>query len=266
MEAYTRRGLREATKAVSGKSPGGSRRKEPKNKASGTTQNATLEAATDGDDPQPLARRSRRTRSTAERRAIAPMPRRRSREGRRDILYVWTDRYSALTGSGAIRPQRNAGGWRVTSAQHAGPGGRDVHIGVDRWFPSPRRCSAYHAVHAGLTLADRHWRSAACAAEHDHDVNAARNLEQQGLRLLTGQRPAGPGRSMRAEGHTPGLLPARSGSGPVTDEAPTDPTGPRRSGTAEARARDRLQPLLGSGACHEHPTAVHSLGSDGNGA
>ena len=55
-----------------------------------------------------------------------------------------------------------------------------THVEVDRWFPSTRRCSACHAVREGLTLADRHWRCGACGAEHDRDINAARNLEQEG--------------------------------------------------------------------------------------
>ena len=92
---------------------------------------------------------------------------------------------------------------------------RRTHIEVDRWFPSTRRCSACHALHAGLTLADRRWRCEACGAEHDRDVNAARNLEQEGLRLLTGQRLAGPGRSMRVEGYlwtAPGSIRVRFGT------------------------------------------------------
>ena len=109
-----------------------------------------------------------------------------------------------------------------------------THIEVDPWFPSTRRCSGCHALHAGLTLADRHWRCEACGAEHDRDVNAACNLEQEGLRLLTGQRPAGPGRLTRVEGKTPGPPPARSGSGSVPDETRTDSTGLRRYEAAEA--------------------------------
>ena len=109
-----------------------------------------------------------------------------------------------------------------------------AHIEVDPWFPSTRRCSACHAVCRDLTLADRHWRCEACGVEHDRDVNAAINLEQEGLRVLSGQRPAGPGRSMHVEGHTPGLLPARSGPGRLPDETRTAPTRMRRSGTAEA--------------------------------
>ena len=33
---------------------------------------------------------------------------------------------------------------------------RRTHIRVDLRLPSTRRCSAFHAVHAGLTLAGRH--------------------------------------------------------------------------------------------------------------
>ena len=111
---------------------------------------------------------------------------------------------------------------------------RRIDIEVDRWFPSAQRCSACHALHAGLTLAERHWRSEACGAEHDRDVNAACNLEQEGLRVLSGQRPAGPGRSMRVEGNAPGPSPARSGSGSVLDDARTDSTPTRRYATAGA--------------------------------
>ena len=109
-----------------------------------------------------------------------------------------------------------------------------THVGVDRWFPSTKRCSGCHAVHEGLTLAHRHWRCGACGVEHDRDVNAARDLEQEGLRVLTGQRPAGPGRSTRVEGNTPGPPPARSGPGPVPGETRTDSTRSRRYATAAA--------------------------------
>jgi len=108
-----------------------------------------------------------------------------------------------------------------------------AHLEVDRWFPNTRRCSACHAVREGLRLADRHWRCEACGAEHDRDVNAASNLEQEDLRVLTGQRLAGPGRSTHVEGHTPGLLPACSGPAAVPDEARTDSTPMRRYETDE---------------------------------
>ena len=111
---------------------------------------------------------------------------------------------------------------------------RRIDIEVDRWFPSTRRCSACHDVHAGLTLADRHWGCEACGADHDRDVNAARSLEQQGLSLLPGQQLAGPGRSMHVEGNPPGPPSARSGHGLVLDAARTDSTPTRRYAPAEA--------------------------------
>lgn len=46
---------------------------------------------------------------------------------------------------------------------------------ADRWYPSSKTCSACGAVHSGLTLSDRVWLCA-CGAQHDRDVNAARNL------------------------------------------------------------------------------------------
>lgn len=46
---------------------------------------------------------------------------------------------------------------------------------VDRFFPSSKTCSDCGAVNGALTLADRRW-TCVCGAEHDRDVNAAKNL------------------------------------------------------------------------------------------
>ena len=107
------------------------------------------------------------------------------------------------------------------------------HIAVDQWFPSTKRCSACHAVREGLTLADRRWRCDECGAEHDRDLNAAKNLAQEGLRLLDEQRPGG-ARLLRVEGDTSGTDSARPGSGPASDETRTDSTRKRQYGTAVA--------------------------------
>ncbi|MYF70422.1 MAG: IS200/IS605 family element transposase accessory protein TnpB [Proteobacteria bacterium] len=100
-----------------------------------------------------------------------------------------------------------------------------THLKVDPWFPSTKRCSACHAQLENLTLAVRHWRCAVCGAEHDRDVNAARNLAQEGLRLFKEQRPRGLGRSMRVEGETSGENPAQLGVAPAPVETRTDPCG-----------------------------------------
>ena len=109
-----------------------------------------------------------------------------------------------------------------------------VHVQVDPWFPSTKRCSACHAVRDDLTLSDRRWRCQRCGTEHDRDVNAARNLAQEGQRLLNEQRPRGLGRSMRVEGGPSGGVPAQAVNEPAPGETRTDSTRMKRYGTAEA--------------------------------
>lgn len=52
---------------------------------------------------------------------------------------------------------------------------------VDRFFPSTKTCSECQAVNEALTLADRNWTCACCGAEHDRDVNAARNILKRSI-------------------------------------------------------------------------------------
>ncbi|MFF4859520.1 RNA-guided endonuclease InsQ/TnpB family protein [Streptomyces rubiginosohelvolus] len=54
---------------------------------------------------------------------------------------------------------------------------------VDRFFPSTRRCSACEVIGPKLDLAVRGWSCGGCGVEHDRDVNAARNLRDEGMRL-----------------------------------------------------------------------------------
>lgn len=60
--------------------------------------------------------------------------------------------------------------------------GRTLVI-VDRFFPSTRRCSACHAKGPSLDVSVREWTCAECGVAHDRDVNAARNLRDEGMRL-----------------------------------------------------------------------------------
>ena len=68
--------------------------------------------------------------------------------------------------------------------------GRQVSV-VDRFYPSSKTCSGCGHVHAGLKLKDRRWTCPACGADHDRDINAAINIEREGLRLLASTGPAG---------------------------------------------------------------------------
>jgi putative transposase len=56
-------------------------------------------------------------------------------------------------------------------------------IVIGRFFPSSRLCAACGAINGDLTLADRVWRCS-CGVTHDRDLNAARTIRDEGLRLL----------------------------------------------------------------------------------
>jgi putative transposase len=55
---------------------------------------------------------------------------------------------------------------------------------IDRWFPSSQLCSSCGYRHQGLTLSERYWKCPACRAGHDRDHNAAKNIRDEGIRIL----------------------------------------------------------------------------------
>lgn len=62
--------------------------------------------------------------------------------------------------------------------------GREVVV-VDRFYPSSQLCSACGAQWPGTKdLAVRRWTCPECGANHDRDTNAARNILNEGLRLV----------------------------------------------------------------------------------
>ena len=79
---------------------------------------------------------------------------------------------------------------------------------ADRFFPSSQLCSTPGCDfrNKDLTLKDRSWTCPQCAATHDRDQNAAKNLEQylpQAMREFTSVSAkadmSGPVRTLRAE-------------------------------------------------------------------
>jgi putative transposase len=65
-------------------------------------------------------------------------------------------------------------------------------IKVGRFFPSTQTCPICQAVtgpkrQAGLGV--RHWTCTDCGLTHDRDINAARTILTEGLRLLNLEQP-----------------------------------------------------------------------------
>ena len=58
-------------------------------------------------------------------------------------------------------------------------------IRIDRFFPSSQLCSTCHAQWSGTKdLSVREWTCPVCGTVHNRDVNAAKNILTEGLRLL----------------------------------------------------------------------------------
>ncbi|AFZ43463.1 transposase, IS605 OrfB family [Halothece sp. PCC 7418] len=59
-----------------------------------------------------------------------------------------------------------------------------TYIEVDRFFPSSKTCNpCLHQVDS-LPLDIRNWECPSCETQHDRDINAAKNIRDEGLRIL----------------------------------------------------------------------------------
>ena len=54
-------------------------------------------------------------------------------------------------------------------------------VGIDKWYPSSKRCSACGFVVSKMPLSVREWTCPECGVVHDRDLNAARNILAAGL-------------------------------------------------------------------------------------
>ena len=70
----------------------------------------------------------------------------------------------------------------VEKAEHHG---RAV-VKIGRWYPSSRLCSQCGHNGGSMPLAVRSWTCIQCGAEHDRDLNAARNVLTEGRRMAAG--------------------------------------------------------------------------------
>lgn len=85
-------------------------------------------------------------------------------------------------------------GWSefVRQLQYKGEwAGRSV-VAIDQYFPSSKRCSSCGFTMQKLPLDVRKWHCPECGADHDRDINAARNIKAAGLTVLAHGEPVNP--------------------------------------------------------------------------
>lgn len=68
-------------------------------------------------------------------------------------------------------------------------------VKIDRWFPSTKTCHyCGHVLDGKLDVNIRSWVCPSCHAEHDRDINAAKNILKEGYRIIssgTGETASG---------------------------------------------------------------------------
>ncbi len=78
-----------------------------------------------------------------------------------------------------------------------------IYQEVDRFFPSSKTCNVCLNQVSSLPLDVRSWECSSCKTKHDRDVNAAKNIRDEGLRILssgTGEIASCPGVSRDSRG------------------------------------------------------------------
>jgi len=104
---------------------------------------------------------------------------------------------------------------------------------VNRYYPSSKKCSHCGETKAKLAIGDRVFECSKCGISLDRDVNAARNIRDEGIRLLTNEASA-------VAGHQPETLNAVSRDRET--EPPRRGRGDRYQSRTTQPARD-LSPL-----------------------
>ena len=66
-------------------------------------------------------------------------------------------------------------------------------IGIDRWYPSSKRCNDCGFTMKALPLSIREWTCPECGVIHDRDINAARNILAAGLAVSALGESVSPG-------------------------------------------------------------------------
>ncbi|MDE2792833.1 MAG: zinc ribbon domain-containing protein [Paracoccaceae bacterium] len=63
-------------------------------------------------------------------------------------------------------------------------------VRIDRWFAPGKTCSLCGSRVEDMPLSVPRWTYRTCGQEHYRDVNAARNIRQQGILKMKAKRPS----------------------------------------------------------------------------
>lgn len=67
-----------------------------------------------------------------------------------------------------------------------------VLVEIDRFFPSSKLCSNCGQKYQDLQLKEREWTCEVCNTRHSRDINAAKNIRLEGMRIIgLGHSPRG---------------------------------------------------------------------------
>lgn len=61
---------------------------------------------------------------------------------------------------------------------------------INRFFVSSKQCKDCKEKNTLLSLSDRIWVCPNCGKEHDRDINAAKNIKEEGIRVLKEEKGA----------------------------------------------------------------------------
>ena len=59
-----------------------------------------------------------------------------------------------------------------------------ILLQIDKWFASSKLCSHCGEKKVALSLSEREWMCGSCGTIHERDENAAKNIRNEGLRML----------------------------------------------------------------------------------
>lgn len=104
------------------------------------------------------------------------------------VIAVETLNVKGMTGNHNLAKSISDAGWRmlISFLEYKAIREGKLVVKINRWFPSSKACSCCNHIHGELMLNSRSWKCRNCGTCHDRDINAAKNIRDEGSRILAG--------------------------------------------------------------------------------